>query len=129
MEETTHNKLIENTNEIIDRILNDGIQISNLDTLFKIVDIQKDAYKIKYYKEEKSIGNKCIEEMSMDYTKYQDSREKANNGNYDAKNDAIRSLDYMLRSVVDFMEMLKKDATTQEEMSLIQQYARKISEM
>ena len=35
----------------------------------------------------------------------------------------------MLRSVVDFMEMLKKDATTQEEMSLIQQYARKISEM
>jgi len=154
MDKETHNKLIEETNEIIDKILDDGIQVSNVDNLFKIVDIQKDAYKIKCLKEGNEMnygeygrnynnygrynargydtkyrGERYLDDMSMDYGRYQESREQANRGNYGAKEDAIKSLDYMLKSVVDFMKMLKEDATSQEEMQLIQQYARKISEM
>lgn len=35
----------------------------------------------------------------------------------------------MLKSVVKFIEMLKNDASSQEEIDLIQKYSKKISEM
>ena len=35
----------------------------------------------------------------------------------------------MLESTVDFMEMLKKDASSKEEMELIKEYSKKISDM
>ena len=41
----------------------------------------------------------------------------------------MKSLDYMLQSVAQFIEMLKQDASSQEEMELIQKYTRQISEM
>ena len=41
----------------------------------------------------------------------------------------MKSLDYMLKSVVQFIEMLKEDASSQEEMQLIQKYTREISDM
>ena len=52
-----------------------------------------------------------------------------NRGNYGAKDDTMKSLEYMLESVVDFVEMLKKDTNSQEEMDLIRKYTREISEM
>ena len=57
------------------------------------------------------------------------NKEEYNRGNYGAKDDTLKSLDYMLKSVVQFMEMLRDEATTDEEMQLIKKYARKISEM
>ena len=41
----------------------------------------------------------------------------------------MRSLDYMLKSVVQFIKMLEEDAGSEEEMKLIKKYSRKISEM
>ena len=41
----------------------------------------------------------------------------------------MKSLDYMLKSVCQFMKMLKEEAETQEEMELIQEYSQKIGEM
>ena len=41
----------------------------------------------------------------------------------------MKSLEYMLESVVEFMEMLKQDATSQEEVELIKHYSKKISQM
>ena len=41
----------------------------------------------------------------------------------------MKSLEYMLESVVDFVGMLKKEATNQEEINLIKKYTKKISEM
>ena len=50
-------------------------------------------------------------------------------GHYGAKNVTMKALDYMMQSVVQFIEMLKKDANSQEEIDLIQDYTRQISEM
>ena len=41
----------------------------------------------------------------------------------------MKSLEYMMQSVVDFVEMLKEEAKSQEEMEIIKKYTRKISEM
>lgn len=41
----------------------------------------------------------------------------------------MRSLEGMLESVTDFIEMLQNDASSQEEVDMIKHYTRKISEM
>ena len=74
-------------------------------------------------------GHEMIEEMRDGYQEYSEGREAYNRGNYGAKGETMKSLDYMLQSVTDFLEMLKQDASSQEEMELIQKYTRQISEM
>lgn len=74
-------------------------------------------------------GHDKIDSMYSEYGRYEDGREQYNRGNYGAKDDTLRSLEYMLKSMVEFVNMLKQDATSQEEMQLIQQYTRQISEM
>ena len=74
-------------------------------------------------------GHEMIDEMHDGYQEYSEGREAYNRGNYGAKNDAMKSLDYMLQSVTQFIEMLKQDASSQEEMELIKKYTREISEM
>ena len=74
-------------------------------------------------------GEDMIEDMHESYNDYTDNKEEYGRGNYGAKEDTIRSLDYMLKSVVQFMQMLEEDATSEEEMQLIKKYSRKISEM
>jgi len=41
----------------------------------------------------------------------------------------MKSLEYMLESAVDFFEMLKQDANTQEEINMVRKYAQKIAQM
>ena len=41
----------------------------------------------------------------------------------------MKSLEYMMESVVDFIEMLQEEAGSQEEVNLIKHYTKKISEM
>ena len=43
--------------------------------------------------------------------------------------DSIKSLDYMMASVYDFVCMLEEDAKSDEEIDIIRKYARKISEL
>lgn len=74
-------------------------------------------------------GEDTMNEMYEAYQDYEDGKEESMNGNYGAKEDTMKSLDYMLKSVVKFIEMLKNDASSQEEIDLIQKYSRKISEM
>lgn len=74
-------------------------------------------------------GHEMIDEMHDGYQEYSEGREAYNRGNYGAKNDTMKSLDYMLQSVTQFIEMLKQDASSQEEMELIKKYTREISEM
>lgn len=74
-------------------------------------------------------GYGIIDDMNDMYEDYSGNKEEYNRGNYGAKDDTLKSLDYMLKSVVQFMEMLRDEATTDEEMQLIKKYARKISEM
>ncbi len=74
-------------------------------------------------------GGDMIEDMRDMYDEYSENKEEYGRGNYRAKDDTMKSLDYMLKSVVQFMQMLEEDADSEEEMQLIKKYARKISEM
>ena len=58
-----------------------------------------------------------------------DGKEEYNRGNYGARNETMRSLEGMLESVTDFIEMLQNDAGSQEEVDMIKHYTRRISEM
>ena len=154
-------KIIEATDKLMDSVINNGIQnANNLDSLYKLIDIQKDAYEIECMKEDKymrynnygryddsygryddSYGRRMrdsrgryagyghIDNIYENYGRYEEGREQYGRGDYNAKNDSIKSLEYMLKSVVSFMEMLKKDADTKEEQQIIDHYTRKISEM
>lgn len=74
-------------------------------------------------------GYDYIDDMNQNYGNYSESKESYRRGNYGAGDDSMKSLDYMLKSVHQFMKMLKDDADNQEEMDLIQDYAQKIGEM
>lgn len=75
------------------------------------------------------MGDEMMNDMHEAYRDYSDGREEMNMGNYGAKDDTMKSLEYMMQSVVQFIEMLKRDANSQEEVELIQDYTRQISEM
>ena len=159
-------KVKEKTEYIIEDILHDGINESNLDMLGKLVDIHTDVANEEYWctKEENLMyrddryndypsmnygarrrdsrgrymdsghdrhyrGHDTIDDMYDYYSRYMDNREEMDRGTYGAKEDTMKSLEYMLESVVNFVEMLKKDVTSQDEMDLIRKYTRKISEM
>ena len=136
--------------------MENGIQSDELETLCKLTKIHKYARQEKHWeKEENNMryrnygnygnyngnsygrrgvdsryrGEQEMDDMYMNYQAYNEGREQYNRGNYGAKQDTLMSLEYMLKSMVEFMNMLKQDATSQEEMNLIQQYTRKISEM
>ena len=74
-------------------------------------------------------GDEMLDEMYKGYQGYSEGREEYGRGNYGAKEGTMKSLEYMLQSVTEFLEMLKQDANSQEEMQLIQEYTRHISEM
>lgn len=141
----------------INKTIEDGIQTSNLDTLGKLVDIYKDIANIEHWKKEEEndmrydrryrdyirepygrrrrdsrgryMGDEMMNDMHEAYRDYSDGREEMNMGNYGAKDDTMKSLEYMMQSVVQFIEMLEKDANSQEEIEIIKDYTRKISEM
>ena len=73
-------------------------------------------------------GEEVMDDMYDAYRNYSDGRSEVDMGNYSAKADTMRSLEYMMQSVMQFLKMLKEDASP-EEMGLIREYTRKISEM
>ena len=141
----------------INKTIEDGIQTSNLDTLGKLVDIYKDIANVEHWKKEEEndmrydrryrdytrepygrrrrdsrgryMGDEMMNDMHEAYRDYSDGREEMNMGNYGAKDDTMKSLEYMMQSVVQFIEMLEKDAKSQEEIEIIKDYTRQISEM
>lgn len=74
-------------------------------------------------------GYGYLDEMNEQYGNYNEGKEAYRRGNYGAGQDSIKSLEYMLKSVCQFMKMLKEDAESPEEAELIQEYSQKIGEM
>lgn len=161
MEEERLKKLIEKG---INSVIEEGLEMSDLDNLSKLVDIHKDLANEEYWQKKKEAmemryrgygndygrrsrdsrgryresgrggsnryrGEEIMNEMHETYREYSDGREEMEMGNYSAKHDTMKSLEYMLESVVDFIEMLKKDANSQEEVQMIKEYTKQISEM
>ena len=69
-----------------------------------------------------------MHEMMEHYGNYSAASDAVNRGNYGAEQDSMRALEYMLESVCQFMDMLERDAGSQEETQMIKKYARKIGE-
>ena len=67
-------------------------------------------------------GEDVLDRMHDDYSDYSYGRE-----NY--RGNTTQSLEYMMKSVADFVGMLQDDAGSQEELDIIKKYSRKISEM
>lgn len=159
MEKELKESLSKQLEEQISDIVQQGIQTENITMLGKLVDIHKDLCNEEYWKKKEEImryrdyydddrnypresygrrgrdsrgrykGDDMIDDMHRSYRMYSDGREQYNRGNYGAKQDTMQSLEYMLESVVDFVEMLKDETGSQEEMELIKHYTKKISEM
>lgn len=162
-------KVKECVKEKIDNIIENGIEIDNLDLLYKLVDIHKDIENEEYWKCKEEVmcmnyrdygreygnygnygredygrrmrdsrgrymergnygrryrGDDMMDQMHEHYGRYQENKEM-----YGTDANTMKSLEYMLQSVEDFMMMLKEEAGSQEEVEMIQRTARKISEM
>lgn len=147
-------KLIDKTNELIDQILDEGINTSNLEPLYKLTKIKhiaKEGDKMNYgnyYGDRYSNygrddyrgyddygrrtrdsrgryrGHEHLDRMYDNYGRYEECRER-----YGANEDTKRSLKYMLESMEDFARMLRDEAQSQEEVEMIRQTAQRISQM
>lgn len=69
-----------------------------------------------------------IHEMMEHYGNYSAASEAANRGNYGAEEDSMKSLDYMLKCVCVFMDMLEEEAGSPEEAQMIKKYKKKMAE-
>lgn len=157
-------KTKEEVEKLIKTITENGLQVNNVELLYKLVDIHKDIENEKYWKNKEEAmrymrndyvtedyrggrsrdsqgrfmgdrrstsyrGQRVLDEMYNGYRNYNDGKEEYNRGNYGARNDTMKSLEYMLESVTDFIEMLQNDAGSQEEVDMIKKYTRRMSEM
>lgn len=156
-------KAKEEVEKLIKAATENGLQASNVQLLYQLIDIHKDIENEKYWenKEENNMymrddygndyrggrsrdsqgrfmgdrrmtsyrGQRVLDEMYNGYRNYNDGKEEYNRGNYGARNETMRSLEGMLESVTDFIEMLQNDASSQEEVDMIKHYTRRISEM
>lgn len=74
-------------------------------------------------------GNDYMDSMYNEYNRYEEGREQYNRGDYNAKEDSIKSLEYMMESALDLVKMLYDKAQSQEEINIIRKYTKKMSEM
>lgn len=157
-------KAKEEVEKLIKAATENGLQASNVQLLYQLIDIHKDIENEKYWKNKEEAmrymrddydmenyrggrsrdsqgrfigdrrmtsyrGQRVLDEMYNGYRNYNDGKEEYNRGNYGARNETMKSLEDMLESVTDFIEMLQNDASSQEEVDMIKHYTRKISEM
>ena len=69
-------------------------------------------------------GEEMIDEMAYHYGNYSDGKEM-----YGADGDTLESFKYMLKSFKDYYKHLKQEASSQEEVQLLEKTAREISEI
>ena len=142
-------KVIEKMEDSISKILNEGLNTNNLDTLYKLSKIKhmaKEDNKMNYgnyYGREPGYdnygnygeygrrgrdmryrGHEHLDRMYDNYGRYEEGRQR-----YGASEDTKRSLEYMLKSMEDFARMLKDEAQSQEEVMMIKQTAQRIANM
>ncbi len=165
-------KVKEETKKKINEIIEQGLQPSNIEMLYTLVDIHKDMANEEYWKDKEEVmryraysegdypsgysargrsrdsrgrykdgrsrysdgrgysrGEEMIDNIYRDHMEYSEGKEQYRRGNYGAKEDVMKSLEYMMESVVCFVEMLMQDAESQEEVQVIKEYTRKIAEM
>ena len=137
-------KILEKTSEYIEKAAEDFNNV-DIDYLFKVVDIHKDMKEVECMNnygrydaygdygrrgvDARYRGDSYMESMSGSYRAYEESRNEYNNGNYRAKEDGLKELEYMLHSLVKFAKTIKEEATSPEEQEIVRKHFMKISEM
>lgn len=149
-------ELIEKTEEYISKAGGKNLDASDIDYLGKVVDIYKDLKEVENmngnyngrgpsrgaygeYNEYSDYGRRGVDsryrgESYMDgingsYRNYEAARYEYNNGNYGAKEDGLKELEYMMHSAMKFIKMIKEEATSPEEQEIVRKHIMKISEM
>ena len=167
-------KLKEETDKSMKRVLEQGVQTNNVDFLYKMIDIKKDIAEIEkeeqemmysnygnygrdYYGEYEGNysggrrrdsrgrymegssygrrgvpgsgrgryrGEEMMDEMAYHYGNYNEGREQ-----YGADEETMKSFKYMLKSFKDYYKHLKDEASSQQEVKMLEEVAREISEM
>lgn len=74
-------------------------------------------------------AGKYMDGMRGSYEAYEDARNEYNAGNYGAKEDGLKELEYMLHALVKFAKTIKEEATSPEEQEIVRKHFMKISEM
>ena len=148
-EMTTTESIKSEVEKILGDISSEGISRDNVDYVYKLVDVHKDLEQENYWEVKKMYygnyrrydydrddmsygrrtrdrrgrykGHDMIEDMRENYDRYSENRR------YGGK-DTSESLEYMLESIVCFVEMLEEDASEQD-INLIRKYTRRIAEM
>lgn len=171
-EKTTIEKAKEAAEKKIEELVKQGLSQSNIDYLYKVVDIHKDISNEEYWKakEENYMyrgyneggysgeygrrrdsrgrymeggysegygrrgvpgsgrgryrGEEMIEDMSYHYGNYSEGM-----NSYGADQETMKSFKYMLKSFKDYYKHLKQEASSQEEVQMLEDVAREISEM
>ena len=168
--ETQETKVTDRVKEEIDksikRIMEQGVQTNNIDFLYKMVDVKKDISQIEKEEREMMYGNygeyseggsygrrrdsrgrymegssygrrgvkgtgrgryrgeEMMDEMMYHYGNYNEGREQ-----YGADDETMKSFKYMLKSFKDYYKHLKDEASSQQEVRMLEDVAREISEM
>ena len=160
-------KLKEETDKSMKRVLEQGVQTNNVDFLYKMIDIKKDIAEIEKEEQEMMYGNygryddmsysggrrrdsrgrymeggsygrrgvpgsgrgryrgeEMMDEMAYHYGNYSEGREQ-----YGADQETMKSFQYMLKSFKDYYKHLKQEASSQQEVQMLEDVAREISEM
>ena len=163
-------KLKEETDKSMKRVLEQGVQTNNVDFLYKMIDIKKDIAEIEKEEQEMMYGNygnygeyregsynggrsrdsrgrymegenyvrrgvrgsgrgryrgeEMLDEMAYHYGNYNEGREQ-----YGADEETMKSFKYMLKSFKDYYKHLKQEASSQQEVKMLEDVAREISEM
>ena len=177
-EEKKETKVIEKVTEEVDKtikkIMEQGVQTNNIDFLYKMIDIKKDIAEIEKEEQEMMYGNygnygrdqygeyegnynggrrrdsrgrymesgsygrrgvkgtgrgryrgeEMMDEMAYHYGNYNEGREQ-----YGADEETMKSFKYMLKSFKDYYKHLKEEASSQQEVQMLEDVAREISEM
>ena len=174
-EKTMFQKLKEETEKIINKVVEEGIQPQNIEILDKLVDIHKDISNEEYWetkKEEINMryrdsgygresygeygdgnygrrgvpgtgrgryrdsgysggrgsgryrGHEMLDEMMYHYGNYSEGSEQ-----YGADEETMKSFKYMLKSFKDYYKHLKQEASSQQEIQMLEQTAREMLEM
>lgn len=156
MEEENKNVIDESIKQLktkIEAVNTENIQLNNIDYLYKVVDVYKDLLEIKNKEENMRYGNynegsygrrgvpgsgrgyrdsgnygrryrgnDMLNEMQDYYGEYIES------GNYGGV-ETMKALKYMLKSAEDFFRHIQEEAQSPEEMEMVKETARRISEM
>ena len=171
-EKSVIEKVTEEVDKSIKRIMEQGVQTNNIDFLYKMIDVKKDIAEIEKEEQEMMDGNygnydnygeydrsygggrrrdsrgrymegssygrrgvpgsgrgryrgeEMMDEMMYHYGNYNEGREQ-----YGADEETMKSFKYMLKSFKDYYKHLKDEASSQQEVKMLEDVAREISEM